>query len=357
MLSWTNLSLRIPRPLPSTLSRIMASNTSLRIFSTCWLLLLAVAAGCSSTESPTAAGSQGPKPLTFAVIPKGTSHEFWKSVHYGAEKAAGELGNVEILWKGPVKESDTASQIDVVKDMVTRGVDGIVLAPNQKGALVKAVSESIDEDIPVVIFDSGLDDGPQIVSYVATDNFKGGEMAAEAMAEAIGEKGNVILLRYIAGSESTEQREEGFLAGLKKYPEIKVVSSDQRGGDNTTASKEKVDQLLQLYGDDLAGIFAVCEPNANGTLEALKNAGVDGKVKFIAFDPSDALLEGLQNGSVSGIILQDPVQMGYQSVMTLHGHLAGETADEFISTGEYCATPANMSEERMQELLKPKTAE
>jgi ribose transport system substrate-binding protein len=295
--------------------------------------------------------------LRIAVIPKGTSHEFWKSVHYGAEQAARELGNVEILWKGPVKESDTSSQIQVVKNMVTMGVDGIVLAPNQKGGLVDAVEEAIDEDIPVVIFDSGLEEGPQIVSYVATDNFKGGQLAADALAEAIGQEGNVILLRYLAGSESTEQREQGFLEGIKKYPDITVVSSDQRGGDNATASKEKVDQLLQLYGDDLAGIFAVCEPNANGTLEALRNAGLNGKVKFVAFDPSDALIEALKDGSCSGIVLQDPVQMGYQSVMSLVESLGGKEAESFISTGEYVATPENMNEERMQELLKPKLQE
>ena len=97
--------------------------------------------------------------------------------------------------------------------MITAEVDGIVLAPNQKGGLVDAVEESIGEGIPVVIFDSGLDSGPEIVSYIATDNYRGGKMAAVQMAQAIGEKGNVILLRYIAGSESTEQREQGFLDG------------------------------------------------------------------------------------------------------------------------------------------------
>ena len=178
-------------------------------------------------------------------------------------------------------------------------------------------------------------------------------MAAEAMARAIGEKGNVILLRYLAGSESTEQREEGFLEALQKYPDIKVVSSDQRGGDNTTSAKEKVDQLLQLHGKDLAGIFAVCEPNANGTLESLRNAGLDGKVKFIAFDPSDALIEGLEDGSCSGIVLQDPVEMGYRSVLTIVDSIKGKNAEAFISTGEYCATPENMGEDRMKELLKP----
>jgi len=312
-------------------------------------LLSCIFAGCGGESG----GKSDSNTLTIAVIPKGTSHEFWKSVHFGAEKAAKECGNVEIIWKGPVVESDTGSQIKVVKEMISKGVDGIALAPNQKGGLVDAVTESIEAEIPVVIFDSGLDEGPEIVSYVATDNFKGGQMAAEAMAKAIGEKGNVILLRYLAGSESTEQREEGFLEALTKYPEIKVVSSDQRGGDNTTSAKEKVDQLLQLHGKDLAGIFAVCEPNANGTLESLRNAGLDGKVKFIAFDPSDALIEGLEDGSCSGIVLQDPVEMGYRSVLTIVDSIKGKNAEAFISTGEYCATPENMGEDRMKELLKP----
>lgn len=314
-----------------------------------------VSNGCSSGEK--IAEPYTGKPLKIAVIPKGTSHEFWKSVHFGAQKAAKELGNVEIVWRGPVVESDTGSQIEVVKNMITLGVDGIVLAPNQKGGLVDAVEESIDEGIPVVIFDSGLDEGPAIAGYVATDNFKGGQLAAEEMAKAINNKGNVILLRYLAGSESTEQRENGFLKGLEKYSKIQVVSSDQRGGDNATTSKEKVDQLLQLFGDDLAGIFAVCEPNANGTLEALRNAGLDGKVKFIAFDPSDALVEALKDGSCSGIVLQDPVEMGYRGVLTIVEHIKGNKAEPFTSTGEYVATPDNMNDDRIQQLLKPSIVE
>lgn len=325
------------------------------------LILVAFVIGCGPSAEPIATnsggGAQEAKSLRIAVIPKGTSHEFWKSVHFGAQKAADELGNIEIIWRGPVVESDTGSQIEVVKNMITMQVDGIVLAPNQKGGLVDAVDESIGEGIPVVIFDSGLDEGPEIVSYVATDNYKGGQMAAKQMATAIGDKGNVILLRYIAGSESTEQREQGFLDGLEDYPNIKVVSSDQRGGDNTTSSKEKVDQLLQTYGDDLAGIFAVCEPNANGTLESLRNAGLNKKVKLIAFDPSDALTEALTDGSCSGIIIQDPVQMGYQAVKTIVGSINGEKAEPFISTGEYVATPENMNDEESLRLLKPSILE
>jgi ribose transport system substrate-binding protein len=157
----------------------------------------------------------------------------------------------------------------------------------------------------------------------------------------------------MAGSESTDQRELGFLDGIKKYPGITVVSSDQYGGDNATSAKEKVDQLLQLHQKDLAGIFAVCEPNANGTLEALKNAGIDQQVKFIGFDPSDALIEALKSGSCAGIVLQDPVKMGYQSVITLVGAIRGQSAEPFISTGEYFASPENMASPEIAKLLTP----
>ncbi len=316
-----------------------------------WLAALICTLGCGSS-------SEGKKEtIRLAVIPKGTSHVFWKSIHYGAKQAADELGNIEIIWRGPVAENDTGSQIEVLKNMITMQVDGILLAPNQRGGLVDAVEEAIGEGIPVVIFDSGLDEGPKIVSYVATDNFKGGQLAADQMAKAIGGKGNVILLRYLAGSESTEQRENGFLDGLEKYPDIKVVSSDQRGGNNTTASKEKVDQLLQIFGDDLAGIFSVCEPNATGALEALRNAGLNKKVKLIAFDPCDALVEAMKDGSCSGIVLQDPVTMGYTAVKTIVASIRGKKAESFISTGEYVATPENMNEQPYQKLLKPAITE
>lgn len=335
------------------MKRMLAFSSLLSTLCVTGLMLCGCSPGSQSSRTAATSSDGDASSIRIAVIPKGTSHEFWKSVHYGAQNAATEIGNVEIIWRGPVVESDTGSQIEVVKNMITMQVDGIVLAPNQKGGLVDAVEESVSEGIPVVIFDSGLDEGPAIVSYVATDNYKGGQMAAKQMAQAIGEKGNVILLRYLAGSESTEQREQGFLDGIKEYRDITVVSSDQRGGDNTTSSKEKVDQLLQIHGENLAGIFAVCEPNANGTLEALRNAGLNKTVKLIAFDPSDALIEALGDGSCSGIVLQDPVQMGYQAVKTMVGALNGETAESFVSTGEYVATPENMDEEKYQTLLKP----
>jgi len=131
-----------------------------------------------------------PKEVKYviAVIPKGTTHEFWKSVHAGAENAAKELGNVEIQWKGPLKEDDLEGQINVVQDFITKKVNGIVLAPLSSTGMVDAVKQAKAAGIPTVIFDSGLDDESIIVSYVATDNFQGGALAARRMAEVLGVK-------------------------------------------------------------------------------------------------------------------------------------------------------------------------
>lgn len=308
----------------------------------------------ASGGSPRAAGSGGGKMYRIAVIPKGTTHEFWKSVHAGAERAAKELGNVQISWKGPVLEDDREGQIQVVQDFIVQKVDGICLAPLDSSALVEYVEEAAEKGVPVVIFDSGLDREDKIVSYVATDNFKGGELAGHRLAKVMGEKGNAILLRYNKGSESTFQREEGFLKCLKDhYPSIAVISSGEYAGTKPEISLEKAQQVLQKYKTEVNGVFAVCEPNATGVLGALQELELAGKVKFVAFDPNAPLINGLKEGKVDGIVLQDPVNMGYAAVMALMKKINGEAVEKRIPTGEYVATPDNMTDTRMTELLKP----
>src|SRR5262245_12792058 len=197
------------------------------------LSLFASLAGCGDGNQPTNSGGAptGVKKYRIAVIPKGTTHEFWKSVHAGAENAARELGNVEVIWKGPLLEDDRDGQVSVVQDFVTKKVDGICLAPLDSQALIPYVNEASQEGIPTVIFDSALDDEKNIVSYVATDNYKGGVIAAKRLGEALEGKGGVILLRYNPGSESTTQREEGFLDTLKKeFPDMTIVSSNEYSG-------------------------------------------------------------------------------------------------------------------------------
>ena len=150
--------------------------------------------------------------FTIAVIPKGTTHEFWKSVHAGAAKAELELNakgvKTRIFWKGPLREDDRDQQIQVVENFASRHVSGIVLAPLDSRALAQPVKGAVQSGVPVVVIDSDLS-SEQHVSFVATDNHKGGMMAGEHMAKLLNGKGNVILLRYQVGSASTEAREKG----------------------------------------------------------------------------------------------------------------------------------------------------
>lgn len=311
--------------------------------------------GCSDKgpDAKTGTSSASKKKYRIAVIPKGTTHEFWKSVHAGAENAAKELGNVEILWKGSLLENDRDGQVSVVQDFITRKVDGICLAPLDSQALVPYVKEARQEGIPTVIFDSGLDDETDIVSYVATNNFKGGALAGERLAEVLGKKGGVILLRYNPGSDSTAMREEGFLETLKKYPDIKVLSSDQYSGTTPETSLDKSQQLFIKFRDQVNGVFAVCEPNSTGMLKALEQEGLAGKVKFIGFDPNPHLIQSMRDGKMHGIVLQDPVKMGHDAVMTVMRHLEKQPVEKRIPTGEHMATPENMDDPEMYMLLHP----
>ena len=161
------------------------------------------------------------------------------------------------------------------------------------------------------------------------------------------------MLRYKEGSESTEQREKGFLEALSKESKIEVISSDQYAGTTTQEAMEKATQLLNKYREQVDGIFAVCEPNCNGTLEALTQTGLAGKVKFVAFDPSDRLIAGLADDSVSGILLQDPYEMGRKSVLSIVAHIKGEKVEKYINTGEYVATAENEKVAPFDRLLRP----
>jgi ribose transport system substrate-binding protein len=313
-------------------------------------ILLALAVfGCSSE----AAG----RTLKIAVIPKGTSHEFWKSIHAGAVKAAREQAQkgqrVDIIWKGPLREDDREQQISVVENFTGRRVDGMVLAPLDDRALIAPAETAISAGIPVVIIDSALkSDRP--ISYISTDNFKGGELGAKQLAKILNGRGNVILLRYQVGSASTEEREAGFLNEIKKYPDIKLISSDQYSGATRDSAYQAAQNLLNRYGKEVDGIFAPCEPVAIGVMLALKDIGkAGGAVKLVGFDTGTQSVEGLIRGDVQGLVVQNPMKMGYLGVMTIVQAIHKEKVPKRIDTGVVMITKDNMEEPEMKELLYP----
>ncbi|HEX9483192.1 MAG TPA: substrate-binding domain-containing protein [Gemmatimonadaceae bacterium] len=322
-----------------------------------FLLAFALAA-CAKSDKPAASGAG--KSLTIAVVPKGTTHEFWRSIHAGAVQAAQELSatgdSVHIIWKGPLREDDREQQIQVIEGFLSQGVQGIVLAPLDRRALVRPVEDAKRAGVPTVIIDSGLETD-DIVSYVATDNHKGGTLAADRIGELLGGTGKVLVLRLQEGSASTEERERGFLERLKsQYPGISVVSSDQYAGPTRETAKRASENLLNRFGGDLQGVFTSNESATIGMLLALQDMNKAGRVHFVGFDASQILVDAMRAHQLDGIAVQNPMRMGYLGVKMMASHLRGLPVEKKVDTGVTLVTPENLDQPAMKDLLSPPIA-
>ena len=307
-------------------------------------LLLAVVSACATLGA-------ADKKLKIAVIPKGTTHIFWKSIHAGAVKAGRELG-VEVFWQGPHKEDDRKMQIEVVQNAISRGVDAIVLAPLDEVALGPAVKQAVGRKVKVVIIDSGLQ-YDKYESFVATDNYQGGKLAAKRFAEVMNRQGKALMLRYAEGSASTMAREKGFLEGMAEYaPAIELLSTNQYGGVTAESAFQASQNLLNRFRD-VDGIFCPNESTTFGMLRALQTAGRAGRIKFVGFDASEPLVDALRAGEIHGLTVQDPFKMGYVGVKTAVSAIRGEGVAKRVDTGVVMVTPDNMDQPEIRELISP----
>ena len=293
--------------------------------------------------------STGKGKLQIAVIPKGTTHVFWQSIHRGALKAGEETG-AEIFWNGPDREGDREKQIQIVEDFITRKVSGIVLAPNDNKALVPIVEKVAASGIPCVIIDSSIETD-KYVSFVATDNYQGGVIAARRMGEILEGSGKVILIKYAPGSASTMERENGFSQTIaKEFPGIEIVDS-KYGLDTVETSLQATEDLL-TKNPQLDGLFACNESTAVGALRALQSSGRVGKIKMVGFDAGVLLLEALRNSDIDSLVVQNPYKMGYEGVKTLVENLQGKEVPKRIDTGVKLITKENIDSPEIQALLK-----
>ncbi|MFL5242879.1 MAG: substrate-binding domain-containing protein [Gemmataceae bacterium] len=308
----------------------------------------------------------------IAVIPKGLTHEFWQSVHRGAEQAAKDLTDqgisTQIVWDGPRKEDDAKEQIDIIKLNLSNKINGLVLAPQHSETMIASVEEAQQQGVPVVIIDSGLNNPDAYIKYVATNNYHGGELAAEHLLKILRDDGNkapkLVLLRYQTGSESTDQREKGFIdyvekAKEKDQPGITWLSKDDyyAGATKDSAMKAAATLLDSLRDKGIDGIFAPNESSASGLLQVLRSQKerLPKKVRFVGFDSSVPLLEALEDGEIDGLVVQDPYRMGYLGLWTnvqyLEGFNVAPDGNKVQSTGEHLITKTNLKDKSTQELF------
>ena len=317
------------------------------------VLILALALG---PRLPAAAPAAG-RGYTVAVIPMGTTHEYWKMLHAGALQAQAELRAegtpVEIIWKGPLREDDRDQQVQVVENFIGRQVSGIVLAPLDQRALAAPVEQAAQAGIPVVVVDSGLKSRAP-VSFIATDNRLGGRLAARRLGEVLHGRGRVILLRVQVGSASCEEREAGFLEELAaRFPAIEVISSNQHGCATRETALAAAQNLLNRFGGRVDGIFTPNESTLAGMLLALANAGLGGgQVKLVGFANSPTYAAAIRRHDLHGLVLQDPVKMGRLGVRAIVDVLQGRPVPPLVDTGVKVATAENLDDPEIAALLR-----
>ncbi len=286
--------------------------------------------------------------LEIAVIPKGTSHIFWESIRLGAEQACEEEG-AKMYWNGPEREGDREKQIQIIEDFVVKQVDGVVLAPLDDKALVPSVETLSGKGIPCVIIDSSIDTD-EIVSFVATDNYKGGVLAAREMARLLDGKGEILVIKYAPGSASTTKRENGFIETIEsEFPDIEII--DSKFGMDTVETALQATEDLLTKNPDFDGIYACNESTTTGTLRALQQRGLAGKVKFVGFDSSTPLINAMRNDELQALVVQNPTKMGYLGTKTLINHINGNPVEKVVDTGVDVVTKSRLTEPAIIELL------
>ncbi len=295
-------------------------------------------AGCNRSDT-----------VRIGVVPKAVAHEFWLAVHAGAAEAARDAG-VVIEWQGPSAETEFSRQIEIVDAMINSRVDGIVLAPTEATALVGVVERARREGIPVTIFDSGINTD-QFVSFVASNNREAGSTAARTLGELLEGEGKIVVVKNVAGSASTMEREAGFEETLARdYPAIRIVDFKYCQSDRSIALQ--VSENMLTANPDLDGIFASAEPGTVGAATALRNRGMVEQVKLVGFDWTYTLERDFREGVISALVVQDPFQIGRTAVQSVLTALRGDTPPKRIDTPTHVVTLENIDDPEIVAVLR-----
>ncbi|MCS7192807.1 MAG: sugar-binding protein [Armatimonadetes bacterium] len=271
----------------------------------------------------------------IAIVPKALTGEYWVRCKKGAEAAAKQFG-LKLTFVGPSAETEVDKQIDIVENLIIRGVDAIGISPCDGKALVPVIEKAISKGIPVVTVDSDAKT-PKRLAYIGTDNEKAGEIAAKELAKLMGGKGKVLIIQGVPGAENLMQRVKGFKGVIAKYPQIKIVSEQACQSDQTMALN--ITENALTAHPDLGGIFGVNAPGAPGAAQGIKAAGKSGKVKIVGFDALPDTVRFCAEGVVQAIVEQRPYRMGYLAVRYLKQALEGKEIPKVVDTGVDIITP------------------
>ncbi len=287
----------------------------------------------------------------IAVIVKTTNSTFWQNVKKGADDALKELNGYKITFQGPAAESNIADQVNMIENAVNRKVAGIVLAPSDPDALIPSVKKAYENGIPVVIIDSMLSDAGKdyYQAFLATDNRAAGELCAKALIDALGTKGKIAVMSYVAGVGSEVGRVGGFKDYIKKNSDLEIIGTFYSQSQMANALNQTTDMLAA--NPDLSGVFGANEPTAIGMGRAIVQAGKAGQIVAIGFDGNEDLQGFIKDGTLKAIAVQGSYQMGNLGVKAIGDILAGKKVKKFIDTGVVIVTKDNIDSPEAQNVL------
>ncbi len=285
---------------------------------------------------------------TIAVIPKASADLFWQSVHAGAVKASLD-NHIKIVWDGPPNETDIATGMQIVETMVNRRVDAIALAPSDRSAFKIVVDRAAAAGIPVVIYDSAIDT-EKYFSFVATDNYLGGQLGADRLGKILNGRGKIVMVKTTPGGASTTAREDGFRSELEhKFPHIQIL--DERFGMASISQSLTVTENMLTAHPDLDGIFCSNESGSEGAAQALQAR--HSRLKLVGFDSSPMLINELKAGWIDSLVIQDPFKMGEVAVTQAAKAIRGERGEKKIFLPPRVVTLADLKDPAIQTQLHP----
>jgi ribose transport system substrate-binding protein len=294
--------------------------------------------GSDSSGSSSATGTDKKVKVTF--IQGVAGDPFYETMACGA-KAEATKDNVDLTVQG-AKNWDVSLQIPLLNSVIATRPDALFIAPNDSNALIQPLKQAVSGGTKVILVDTTLADTSFVSSAIASDNYKGGQTAADALAKLVGEKGSVLLVGGQPGVSTAEARQKGFEEGLKKYPGITYV-----GNVFTSNGVAKISQLVsaQLAAHpDLAGVFALSTDQSEGANNAVKAAGKAGQVKLVGFDAGPAQVEQLRNGVVQALVAQQPAQIGSDGVDQAAAAARGQTVTKEVGTDSTVITKDNVDQ-------------
>ena len=281
------------------------------------LLALCLLAGCAGSPARPASGSAR---YQVALVAKSTKTDFWKAVFVGAEAAATEY-NLDLTITGPETEEDYETQNEMIAEAVENGAQALVFSAIDFDANAPAIEAAAGQGVEIVVIDSAVN-SENVATYIGTDNYSAGKMAAEAALEGVPGTLRVGIVNYDINSANGQDRERGAVDTFEQSGRSEIVATIHTLAE---ANSARLDTLVMLREHpEINVLLAFNEPTSVGAAQAVQEMHLANALFMVAFDSNPVTIDALQDGAVDAMVIQNTYEMGYFGVQSAYRLLSGQ---------------------------------